>query len=211
MRIITVSRQFGSGGRELGKKLAEKLGWDYYDKNIIEKLCEQENLDEDYVRRVFHDGDWSNFAESTQGTFSQIGVNSGWQLSLLSKQREIIENIASLGRDCVIVGRDADVILGDRRPFRIFVCADLPFRLARCMKREEKNPEGKRLNEKQVMKNIKKIDRTRIRTREILTGKSFSDPSTFDLTVNSASFDVEMLAEHVTKLALGWFEDEAKR
>ena len=49
MRIITVSRQFGSGGREVGERLAEILGWDYYDKEIIEMLVERHDLDEDFA------------------------------------------------------------------------------------------------------------------------------------------------------------------
>ena len=52
MRIITVSRQFGCGGREVGERLAEILGWDYYDKEIIERLAEEQGLDEQHVRHI---------------------------------------------------------------------------------------------------------------------------------------------------------------
>ena len=58
MRIITVSRQFGSGGRELGKRLADRLGFDYYDKEIIDSLAEDQGLDPDYVRRVLGNHGW---------------------------------------------------------------------------------------------------------------------------------------------------------
>lgn len=205
MRIITISRQFGSGGRELGKKLSALLEWDYYDKNIIEKLCEEENMNEKYVRRVFHDSEWASLSQqNNNGSFAQLGVNSGWQLSLLGRQRKIIEDIPSFGRDCVIVGRDADVILQDYRPLRIFACADIDFRLQRCMRREEKN-EGRKLTGKQILKNIKKIDRSRIQTREILTGRSSSDPSVFDLTVNTSGWDMDRLAGSLAAFAEEWF------
>ena len=52
MRIITISRQFGSGGRELGKRMADVLGWDYYDREIIEKLSIDEGLDKEYINHV---------------------------------------------------------------------------------------------------------------------------------------------------------------
>lgn len=205
MRIITISRQFGSGGRELGKRLAETLGWDYYDKNIIKKLCELENMDEEYVKRLIHENGWAEFTQSNRGSFAEIGVNSGWQLSLLAKQRDIIENIAKKGRDCVIVGRDADVILRDYRPFRVFVNADMDFRLNRCLEREQKK-EGKKLTEKQIRSNIRRIDRMRNNTREILTGMSATAPETFDVVLNSASWKMDVLVNTTANLAKEWFE-----
>ena len=57
-RIITISRQFGSGGRELGKRLSDILGWDYYDREIIQMLSEQQGLDPDYVHRVLNGHGW---------------------------------------------------------------------------------------------------------------------------------------------------------
>ena len=51
MRIITISRQFGSGGRELGKRLAEQLGWDYYDREIIDRLASEHGLEPDFVKK----------------------------------------------------------------------------------------------------------------------------------------------------------------
>ena len=204
-KVITISRQFGSGGRELGKRLSSLLEWDYYDKNIIVKLCEEENMSEKYVRRVFHDSEWASLSQqNNNGSFAQIGVNSGWQLSLLGKQKELIEKIPALGRDFIIVGRDADVILEEYKPLRIFVCADIDFRLNRCMKREEKN-EGTKLSEKKILSNIKRIDRSRIQTREILTGKSSSDPSAFDITVNTSSWNIPDLANSVATFAKEWF------
>ncbi|MBR7174207.1 MAG: cytidylate kinase family protein [Clostridia bacterium] len=57
-RIITVSRQFGSGGRELGKRLSDLLGWDYYDREIIQMLSEQQGLDPEYVHRALSSHGW---------------------------------------------------------------------------------------------------------------------------------------------------------
>ncbi len=205
MRIITVSRQFGSGGRELGKRLADVLGWDYYDREIIERLAEDEGLDEEYVRRVLHEHAWSSLPLTFQNSFALSPAESGIQAQLLARQRSIIEDIARTGHDCIIVGRDADVILEDYKPFRIYVCADFDFRLARCLKREQKN-EGKQLTEKEIARNIRRIDRNRSLTREILTGKSRDDSSCFEITVNSSSWDMKRLAAAVAEMALKWFE-----
>lgn len=204
MRIITISRQFGSGGRELGRKIAELSGWDYYDKNIIEKICETENLDEEYVRRSFHEDNWTS-SQPMYNTFSQLDVNTSMRLSLLKSQTKIIEDIAKLGRDCIIVGRDADVLLQEYNPFRLYACADFDFRLDRCKKREEKN-EGVKLSEKQIIKNIRRIDKHRTRARKILTGRASDDTSVFELIVTTSSWDnMDKLAESVYNFALNWF------
>ncbi len=205
MRIITVSRQFGSGGRELGKRLADVLGWDYYDREIIEKLASEEGLDEEYVRRVLHEHDWQSIPLTLHNSFAQAPVDSVIQAQLLARQRKIIEDIAAAGHDCIIVGRDADVILEDYKPFRIYVCADFDFRLARCMAREQKKESGQ-LSEKEVSRNIKRIDRNRELTREILTGKDADDGSSFEVTVNSSSWNLKQLSEALAMLALKWFE-----
>ena len=205
MRIITISRQFGSGGRELGKRLADELGWDYYDKEIIERLAEEQGMDAEYVRHVLNNHEWHNVQLTFRSSFSGVMFDSGTRTELLVKQREIIEGIAEAGNDCIIVGRDADVILRDLRPFRLFVCADMQSRIDRCMKHEEKKESG-RLSEKEIKQNIKRIDRNRSRVREMLTGKEWVDGSAFDLTINATGKDIKKLAEAVAEFAPKWFE-----
>ncbi|MBR7174208.1 MAG: cytidylate kinase family protein [Clostridia bacterium] len=122
------------------------------------------------------------------------------------RQREIIREIAAEGNDCIIVGRDADVILHDEAPFRIYVCAELRSRLARCVRYEEKKEPAERLTEEEILRNIRRIDRNRRQTREILTGKSAADGSAFDLTVNATNWDIKKLAEAVAEFSARWFE-----
>ncbi len=206
MRIITVSRQFGSGGRELGKRLADVLGWDYYDREIIQTLADEQGLDPDYVRHVLSNHGWHNIQLTFSISFSQLMFDRSMQTRLLIRQREILQEIAEAGNDCVIVGRDADVILHDYHPFRICVCADIHARLQRCMAHEEKMPAEKRLTEKEILRNIRRIDRNRTRTREILTGKSRGDGSAFDLTVNATGLEIKKLVPLVAEFATRWFE-----
>lgn len=206
MRIITVSRQFGSGGRELGKRLADILGWDYYDKEIIETLANEHGLDTDYVRQALTNHGWHNVQLTYKNSFSHLMFDPGVSTQLLVRQREIIREIAAAGNDCVIVGRDADVILQDYRPFRVFVCADLASRTRRCLAHEEKRPEAERLSERKIVRNIRRIDKNRTRTREVLTGKRHGDGSAFDLTVNAAGWEMKRLAPALADFALRWFE-----
>lgn len=206
MHIITISRQFGSGGRELGKRLADRLGWDYYDKEIIDTLASQQGLEPDYVRRVLSSHGWQNVQLTFRNSFDHLVLDPGMRTQLLVQERQILRQIAEAGNDCIIVGRDADVILQDYAPFRIYVCADLEARLHRCQGHELKKPLANRLTEKEILRNIRRIDKNRIRTREVLTGKHHGDASAFDLTVNTAGWDIKKLTEAVADFALRRFE-----
>lgn len=206
MRIITISRQFGSGGRELGKRLADLLGWDYYDKEIIETLAQRRGVHPEDVQFALNHHGWHNVQLTYRNSFSHLGFDHDARTQLLRQQREIIRAIAEAGNDCIIVGRDADVILQEYHPFRIYVCADLQARLERCMAHEEKKSADLRLTEKEVLRNIRRIDRSRAQTREVLTGKARGDSSMFDLTVNAARWDIKKLTAAVAEFAARWFE-----
>ena len=206
MRIITISRQFGSGGRELGKRLADRLGWDYYDKEIIDTLAAEHGLDPEYVKRALSNHGWHNVQLSYRNSFSNLLYHPGASTQLLCREREVLKSIAALGNDCIIIGRDADVILEDYHPFRIYVCAETQARLARCMKHEANRPQEERLTEKQILRNIRKIDKNRSSTREIISGRPCDDCSAFELIVNTTGWEIKKLTAAVGDFALQWFE-----
>ena len=91
MRIITISRQFGSGGRELGKRLAEKLGWDYYDRQIIDRLAAEQGLEPDYVKKVLANHGWHNMQLSYRNSFSHGLYDPGMSTRLRIREREILQ------------------------------------------------------------------------------------------------------------------------
>ena len=114
MRIITISREFGSGGRELGKRLADILNCDYYDSEIISAVAKNSGLDEKYVENQLHNHGWQNFPitfRSTLGMNTYVNYGNG---ELLLEQKKVIQDIAKLNKDCVIVGRNADTLAGNR-------------------------------------------------------------------------------------------------
>ncbi len=206
MKIITVSRQFGSGGRELGKRLADLLEWDYYDREIIEALAEEQGLDPDYVHKVLSGHGWHQYQLTYRNSFHHLTAGTWKHTEVLVRQREILQRIAEEGNDCVIVGRDADVILQDHDPFRIYVCAEMQSRIDRCARFEEKKDPAERLTEKEIVRNIRRIDRNRRQIREILTGKTAGDGSSFDMTVNATGWDIRELTGAVADFSKRWFE-----
>lgn len=202
MRIITISREFGSGGRELGKRLAGLLGIDYYDREIISAIARQNGLDEDYVEMALEKRDWQAMPLTFGRSFAGINGMQQMQTNLLVAQKHVMERIAEAGKDCVIVGRNADVLLADKKPFRIFVCAGMEEKIRRCMERAS---EGEDISRKGVEQNIRRIDKARARTREILGGGKWGEANAYHLTVNTEGWDMEELALAVKEFVLRWY------
>ena len=152
MRIITISREFGSGGRELGKRIADILGFDYYDSEIITAVAKQSGLDPRYVEHELGDHGWQQYPVTYHSTIASVAYIQSGRIELLLEQRKVIEQIAQLGKDFVIVGRNADVILEDYDPFNIFVCADMQAKIDRCM---ERAPADEHITAKEMRRKIK--------------------------------------------------------
>ena len=183
MKIITISREFGSGGRELGKRLADALGFAYYDREILTMLAEETELDENYLEQTLERGTQSSLFPITIGqTFSVMPNYVAEQsTALLQKQTALIKRLAA-ERDCVIVGRNADVILREESLLRIFVYADMPARIDRCRRREK---EGVHMTNKEYEKKIRQIDKARAKTHGILGPYDWGDRRGYDLCVNT--------------------------
>lgn len=204
MRIITVSREFGSGGRELGKRLADALGFDYYDKEIITAVAKGKGLDEDYVEKALDHHAWRSVPLAFGRSFGMPAVQT-METELLLEQKRVLEGIAKLGKDCVIVGRNADLILEKENTFNIFVCAQTDAKVKRCMERAEK---GEQLTEKEVLQHMRRIDRNRASTRAILSDSEWGKGGTYHLTVNTTGWSLKVLAPAVAQFALCWFENK---
>ena len=202
MRIITISREFGSGGRELGKRLADILGFDYYDSEIITTIAKNSGLDEGYVENTLNNSGWQQFPITFRSTFGSSVYMQPNKVNLLVEQKNVIENIAAMGKDFIIVGRNADEILKEYNPFSIFVCAEMEAKIRRC---EERAPEGEELSQKELIRKIKQIDKSRAQTREILTGIKWGQRDAYHLTVNTTGWEIKELAPAVADFAVRWF------
>ena len=116
-----------------------------------------------------------------------------------------VEEIAALGKDCVIVGRNADVILRDKNPLRLFVCATESAKLRRC---RERAPEDERLSDKGMLRKMREIDKNRAIARGILCGEPWGDRQSYHLIVNTSDWDIKQLAASLAEFALCRFGGE---
>jgi cytidylate kinase len=206
MKIITISREFGSGGRELGKRIADRLGFDYYDSEIISAVAKNSGMDAHYVESALDNHGWQDFSITFGGTIHSTEYLQASKIELLVQQRKVIEDIAALGKDCVIIGRNADVILKDRNPFNMFVCADKEAKLARCRERAR---EEEHLTDKELLRKMKEIDRARARTRDFLSGTAWGVREAYHLIVNTSGWNMKALSEAVALFAEKWFANNA--
>ena len=200
--IITISREFGSGGRELGKRLADILGYDYYDGEIISAIAEKSGLNENYVEHVLDNQNWQSFPLTLHQTFASPMALQSPQIGILMEQRQVIEEIGKKGRNCILVGRSADILLEQYHPFNIFVCADMQAKVDRCIERAK---EGENTSPKEVEKKIRRVDKNRARTREILSNSAWGSRGAYHLIVNTTGWDIKELTPAVAEFASRWF------
>lgn len=206
MNIITISREFGSGGRELGKRLAEALGYAYYDREILSMIAEQTDLNEDYLERTLEENSLTNLYPITIGQTFSIMPNyfADQSTALLTKQTNLIKALAAKS-NCVIVGRNADIILRDQNPLRIFVHADMEARIARCRRRDTYDAN---LTDKQFEKKINQIDKNRNKTHSILSPYKWGDRRGYELCINTTSITIKDVVPSLSAYAEKWFEIE---
>ena len=185
--IITISRQFGSGGREFGRRLADELGIAYYDKEIISSIAHRTQLSEDYVRRIAEHKPYVPLPITTGITFHATDHIAEHTFAVYNEQRKIIREMAEKS-DCIIVGRCSDFILKDMHPLRIFVYADIKSRAERCRK---KAPENEDFSDKALIRHINKTDKARARYYELYTGRKWGDKLRYDLCINTTHISVK--------------------
>lgn len=196
-RIITVGRQFGSGGRELGRRLAESLGFEYYDREIIEQIAQHTSFSEEYVRQVVEGRTHRLYPITVNHTFNFAADHHARMLQSVYQAQSRILRQAAERSDCVIVGRCADYLLRDMDPWRIFVYADMESRVSRCMERSEGSEQ---FTEKQIQKHIRMVDRHRARYYFDHTGQIWGDKLNYDLCVNTTGKNIKALVPHIAHL-----------
>ena len=179
-RIITISREFGSGGRTIGRRTAEKLGIPCYDAELIEKIAEESGFAADYVAREGEDTSGGWFINRSMGPTNQDRM---WAV-----QREVILDLAEKG-PCVIVGRCADYILKNRDDcLNVFIHASMEYRAERIVKvygERDESPE-RRLREK---------DKRRAAYHRFYTDMKWGHAQNYHLCLNSGELGLEKCVE----------------
>mgnify|MGYP004686345567 FL=1 len=182
--MITISREFGSGGRTIGKAVARTLGIPCYDAELITEMAKQSGFAEDYVREA---GEYAPGGLLNSMFTSRAGGPTNedilWQI-----QCNMVAQLAKKG-PCVIVGRCGDYILRDRPDvLKVFVHADMAFRAKRIVEvygQREESPE-QRLKEK---------DKRRSTYYRFYTGRKWGQLDTYDLMLNSGVLGIEKCTE----------------
>ena len=205
MRIVTVSREFGSGGREIGKRLADALGVAYYDREILTAIAEDAGIEEGYVSTLLESPGFASFPFTFSKTFSYNPM-MGNAAQLLARQHRIIKTIAEKG-DCVIVGRGAEAVLAEFKPFRIFVRADMDAKIARCRKRAG---EGEVLNDKEYQRQIRQIDKARASNHNFVSDIPWGDPAGYELCLNTTNLNIKSTVPLLVQFINHWFEENGQ-
>ncbi len=116
MKIVTIGREFGSGGREIGRRVAEALHYDYYDSEIISNIAKHTELAEEYVRKVVDHEAHQLYPITIARTMGSHNPSLQMSIDIYKAQCDVIRAMANKS-NCVIVGRCADYILRDCSPF----------------------------------------------------------------------------------------------
>ena len=188
-RIITISREYGAGGLPVGRMVAEKLGIPFYDKKLVEHVAEESGFAPKFIEEHGEhspSGSMFSYAFAPQGV---PGVMNGLSTSdyLWNVQCNVILQLAEKG-PCVIVGRNADYILKDRKDvLNVFLHADIPHRVERVLEAnpDEKNPEGR----------IAARDKRRRLNYQHYTGRTWAMSQNYHICLDTSVLGSEQCAE----------------
>ena len=198
--VITIGRELGSGGRTIGKAVAEKLGVAYYDRELIDAAAKESGLSPDFIEKNEQAVTGSflyNIAMGNSYSYGMLGLAGTNTLPLtmqvfLAQQKVILEYTKT---PCVIVGRCADYILRDREDvLKVFVYSDLEKRAQRAIERYG-------CDRKKALDLIAKSDKGRARHFATFTDWDWGDRSNYDLMVNSGSIGIDRSVEIICACA----------
>jgi len=181
--ILTIGRQYLSGGRYIGEKLARELNVPFYDKKIINLASKESGICDEFFEKA-DECPSNSILNALASTFSSTGLTFHpneylSNESLFSIQSEIIRKLADKG-SCVIVGRCADYLLRENKDLiRIFISADMKDRISTIMKRNS-------VDEHRAIEILKKADKTRSGYYNYYTDKEWGASSSYDFCINSS-------------------------
>ena len=176
-RIITISREFGSGGRFIGEELAKKLGFAYYDKNIINEIAEKSGLSPEYIQE-------SAELSPKKGLFAYAFAGrdiTGKSVEdmVYEAQRKVILELADK-ESCVIIGRNTDYILKDRDDvLNVFIHGDTPEKIQRITRLYN-------VEEQKAVKMMVDIDKRRMANYNFYTNQKWGKADNYTLCLNSS-------------------------
>ena len=188
--VITIGRQYGSGGREIGARLAKDLGLGFYDKNILRLNSDESGIKESFYHMADEKAGNKLLYRIVKSLAPELGTPSlGPDLiaadNLFRFQSEVIRKLAA-EEDCVIIGRCADYVLADREDvLNIYLCADMDERLRRVI--DEYHVE----DADEAM--LCKVDKRRSNYYQYYTDRVWGKAENYDLCINTGKFDTDAI------------------
>jgi cytidylate kinase len=187
-KIITIGREFGAGGAEVGRKVAKELGLEYYDKDIILKTAmASRNLDPEQVRR------WDERVPKNFGFAQSLFdfYNKPLEEEIWKAQRDAIRELANK-ESCVIVGRNGDYILKEfDHCLNVFIHAGFEWRVRRMTGMMDQVPAD------QVVNDVRAVDRARKKYCEYYTNRVYGDARNYDLTLNTEKLGIDKAVQMI--------------
>lgn len=199
-KVITISRELGSGGSTIGKMIANQLNISYYDRELIDKAAEKSGLTSKYVETAeqkITNSFLYNLAMGTNYGYGILEAANKQSLPLTEQvyiaQQQIIKECAKKG-SCVIVGRCADAILdNDFDVFKVFIYADMKDRIQRCMSQYN-------ISRETAQKQIKQSDRARSCHYVTFTDKEWGNRHNYDIMINSSDLGYQKCANIICSI-----------
>lgn len=192
-RIITISREFGSGGHSIGQMVADLLGYKFYDRELVNKVAQRSGFSPEFIEE---NGEYASARHSLLFSLAMANQHSVEVLSIQDKlyieQTRIIEELAEEGR-CVIVGRCADYVLRDRKDcLNVFIHSDMESRSRRVLEKYGKTS-------KSIEKRLAEKDQKRKVYYRNYTGRVWGQAQNYDICLNSGVLGLEACAKIIAE------------
>lgn len=204
-KIITISRQTGSGGHEIAERLAERLNVPLHDKNLVEEAVKELNFEDigdvdekylvDYLAK-FAKGYHAIFGKGKLYHMMDMSDNekdTSISIQMFDAESRIIQNLADMG-PCIVIGRCADYVLKDRDDvLSVFICAEKEQRIQRMIERRG-------LTHERALNAVEFTDKERGKYYKLCTNQKWGEPETYDITLNSTMLGIDGVVDALVAL-----------
>ena len=199
--IITIARQYGSGGKTIGETLARDLGINCYDRELMRLASDESGIAEGLFGKADEKLKNSPLIRITKNVYKGqlIPPESDEFTSndnLFNYQAKVIRQLAE-AESCVIIGRCADYVLRDEEPFRIFLYAELEFKMKRC---RERGDDAKKMSDRELQRHMAQIDKKRAEYYAFLSGQKWGAKENYDLCINTSTADEDKIVNSIAEL-----------
>ena len=197
--IVTIDREFGSGGHEVGRRLAERLGIKFYDEELIARAAANTGYHEEYIKE--NDEKAPDYSVSSLFTGVDMFQTSPFA-RIQEEEFRIIREIAA-EESCVIIGRAADYILSNERHVSVFIFAPIEERIKRNLAVAKTKFPDENLDEYGMERKVKQVDKQRRKYYEFYTDNKWGGRDVYDLLINTSRAGVEGAVDIIEAYIMG--------